>query len=129
VRRLALLVAFGTAAALLWRRWSLAMPLVGAPGRRVLVLGAGRHALAVAAAVAPGGTVELVDPRREALDRTLTAAADAGLDGIVATVAPADALPFGDGSIDAALVAVRGEAALAEARRVVAPGGSVVSRY
>jgi ubiquinone/menaquinone biosynthesis C-methylase UbiE len=127
VRRVALLLLLG-ALVVVWRRRSARPRLSAAPGERVLVVGAVEDALALTGAVAPGGTVELVDARRERLDAVLTAAAAAGLDGIVATQCSPESLPFADGSIDAAWVGVRGEAAVAEARRVVRPGGRVVSR-
>jgi ubiquinone/menaquinone biosynthesis C-methylase UbiE len=103
-------------------------------GERLLEVGPGTgyYALPVAGRLAPGGTLELLDVQREMLDHTLTRAAAAGLDGIVATQADATAMPYEDASVDGAyLVAVLGEipdqeAALRELHRVVRPGGRVV---
>ena len=157
MRRLALLVGLGIAAAALWwRRNPSACPygqrfwveaphplitrprlratLEPRPGERLLEVGPGTgyYALPVAGWLAPGGTLELLDLQREMLDHTLGRAAEAGLDGIVATQADATAMPYEDASMDGAyLVAVLGEipdqeAALRELHRVVRPGGRVV---
>ncbi|HEX2088106.1 MAG TPA: methyltransferase domain-containing protein [Solirubrobacteraceae bacterium] len=128
MRRLAILAALGIAGGALWWRRRAPLRAVRAldprPGERVLVVGAGRHALAVARRVAPGGTLELVDPRREALDDVLRRAAEEGIEGVVATQADPLALPFADASVDAA--AAVGEHDARELRRVVRPGGRVV---
>lgn len=135
MRRLALLVALGIAAAALWwRRNPSACPygqrfwveaphplitrprlkavLDPRPGERLLEVGPGTgyYALPVAGWLAPGGTLELLDLQREMLDHTLTRASAAGLDGIVATQADATAMPYEDEAMDGAyLVAVLGE--------------------
>jgi ubiquinone/menaquinone biosynthesis C-methylase UbiE len=157
VRRAALLAALGIAAAALWwRRHPSACPdgqrfwveaphplitrprlraiLEPRPGERLLEVGPGTgyYALPVAEWLAPGGTLELLDLQREMLDHTLTRAAKAGLEGIVATQADATRMPYEDAAMDGAyLVTVLGEipdqeAALSELRRVVRPGGRVV---
>jgi ubiquinone/menaquinone biosynthesis C-methylase UbiE len=104
------------------------------PGERLLEVGPGTgyYALPVAQWLAPGGTLEVLDVQREMLDHTLRRAAEQGVEGIVATQADAQAMPFGDASVDGAyLVTVLGEipdqeAALKELHRVVRPGGRVV---
>ena len=157
MRRAGLLLALGIAAAAVWwRRNPSACPysqrfwveaphplitrprlkaiLEPLPGERLLEVGPGTgyYALPVAGWVAPGGMLELLDLQREMLDHTLTRAAAAGLDGIVATQADATSMPFEDESFDGAyLTVVLGEipdqeAALRELRRVVRPGGRVV---
>jgi len=104
------------------------------PGERLLEVGPGTgyYALPVAGWLAPGGTLEVLDVQREMLDHTLRRAAEARVDGIVATEADARTMPYGDATMDGAyLVTVLGEipdqeAALRELRRVVRPGGRVV---
>jgi ubiquinone/menaquinone biosynthesis C-methylase UbiE len=155
--RLALLALAGVAAAALWwRRNPSACPynqrfwveaphplitrprlreiLAPQPGERILEVGPGTgyYALPVAGWLAPGGTLEVLDVQRDMLDHTLRRAAEAGLDGIVATLAAATRMPYEDAAMDAAyLVTVLGEipdqeAALRELHRVVRPGGRVV---
>ncbi|HEX8206439.1 MAG TPA: methyltransferase domain-containing protein [Solirubrobacteraceae bacterium] len=157
MRRAVLLFALATlAAALWWRKNPSACPygqrfwveaphplitrkrlkaiLDPRPGERLLEVGPGTgyYALPVAGWLAPGGTLELLDLQREMLDHTLGRAAEAGLDGIVATQADATDMPFEDASFDGAyLTVVLGEisdqeAALRELHRVVRPGGRVV---
>jgi ubiquinone/menaquinone biosynthesis C-methylase UbiE len=104
------------------------------PGERILEVGPGTgyYSLAVAGALAPGGTLELLDVQPEMLDHTLGRAREAGVANIHGTEADARELPFEDDSFDAAyLVAVLGEipgqdAALRELRRVLKPGGRLV---
>src|SRR4051794_37662571 len=104
------------------------------PGQRILEVGPGTgyHSLAVADALRPGGTLELVDVQRAMLDHTLGRAHEAGLTNIHGTESDARTLPFESASFDAAyLVAVLGEipdqdAALRELRRVLRPGGRLV---
>jgi ubiquinone/menaquinone biosynthesis C-methylase UbiE len=105
------------------------------PGERLLEVGPGTgyYALPVAKWLAPGGTLEVLDVQREMLDHTLhRAAEEEGIEGIVATQADAQQMPFEDASVDGAyLVTVLGEipdqdAALRELHRVVRPGGRVV---
>ncbi len=104
------------------------------PGERLLEVGPGTgyYALPIASALAPGGTLELLDVQREMLDHTLRRAAEQRVEGIVATQADATRMPYEDASLDGAyLVLVLGEipdqeAALRELHRVVRPGGRVV---
>jgi ubiquinone/menaquinone biosynthesis C-methylase UbiE len=104
------------------------------PGERLLEVGPGTgyYALPVASWLAPGGTLEVLDVQREMLDHTLTRAAEQRVEGIVATEADAQSMPFSDASMDGAyLVTVLGEipdqeAALRALHRVVRPGGRVV---
>jgi ubiquinone/menaquinone biosynthesis C-methylase UbiE len=155
--RLALLALAGVAAAALWwRRNPSACPynqrfwveaphplitrprlkevLAPQPGERLLEVGPGTgyYALPVAGWLAPGGTLEVLDVQRAMLDHTLGRAAEQGIEGIVATLADATAMPYEDASVDGAyLVTVLGEipdqeAVLRELHRVVRPGGRVV---
>jgi len=103
------------------------------PGERVLEVGPGTgyYAIPVAEWLGPDGRLELFDLQQEMLDHTLRRAGPlAGRMG--ATQGDARSLPYPDDSFDAAyLVTVLGEipdqeAALAELRRVVRPGGRVV---
>ena len=104
------------------------------PGERLLEVGPGTgyYALPVARALAPGGTLELLDLQQEMLDHTLRSAAAQRVEGLVATQADATKMPYEDASLDGAyLVLVLGEipdreAALRELHRVVRPGGRVV---
>jgi len=106
------------------------------PGERIVEIGpgAGYHSVAIARAVGPAGRLMLVDHDGAMLDATLQRLRARGLRAR-AGGSLADAsrrLPFGDGAYDAAvLVGVLGETAdpafaLAEAARVVRPGGRVV---
>ncbi len=104
------------------------------PGERLLEVGVGTgyYSLGLAESVAPGGTLELFDLQQEFLDHVMRAAAERGLDNLVPTRGDATALPYEDASVDAVvLTAVLGEipdreAALAEIRRVLKPGGRLV---
>ncbi len=104
------------------------------PGERVLEVGPGTgyYTLDVAESVGATGTVEIFDIQQEMLDHTLRAAAERGIANVAATQGDASALPYDDESFDAAfLVTVLGEipdqdAALAELRRVLRPGGRLV---
>jgi ubiquinone/menaquinone biosynthesis C-methylase UbiE len=104
------------------------------PGERLLEIGVGTgyYSLDLAEWVGPEGTLELFDLQREFLDHVMRAAAERGLSNLVSTEGDATALPYEDGSVDAVvLTAVLGEipereAALAEIRRVLAPGGRLV---
>jgi arsenite methyltransferase len=96
------------------------------PGERVLDIGCGPGYLAadMAAAVGPGGSVHGVDP-----SPAMLALAERRADGVELSEGDALALPVPDASFDAAVstqvyeyVADMG-AALAEARRVLRPGG------
>jgi ubiquinone/menaquinone biosynthesis C-methylase UbiE len=104
------------------------------PGERLLEVGVGTgyYSLGLAESVAPGGTLELFDLQQEFLDHVMRAAAERGLDNLIPTRGDATALPYEDASVDAVvLTAVLGEipgreAALAEIRRVLKPGGRLV---
>ena len=121
---------YGTADVVAQRRAVLAA-LAPRPGERVLDLGCGPGFLAadLAAAVGPGGRVHGVDasPSMLALARGREAAASAA--PLELSEGDVEALAFPDASFDAAACTqvyeyVDGiEGALAEARRVLAPGG------
>lgn len=104
------------------------------PGERVLEVGPGTgyYSLPVAACLAPDGVLELLDVRQRYLDHTMARAAAAGLTNLVPNRGDGAALPYADGSLDAAyLVTVLGEipdpdAALADLRRVLKPTGRLV---
>jgi SAM-dependent methyltransferase len=108
--------------------------LVPAPGQRVLEVGPGTgyYALEVAGWLLPGGRLDVFDLQQEMLDHTLRRAEERGLVNLVAMQGDARALPYADGTFDAAyLVTVLGEipdqeAALRELARVVKPAGRVV---
>jgi ubiquinone/menaquinone biosynthesis C-methylase UbiE len=104
------------------------------PGERLLEIGVGTgyYSLDVAEWIGPDGRLELFDLQPKFLDHVMRGAAERGLANLVPTQGDATALPFEDASIDAVLLtAVLGEipdsaAALAEIRRVLAPGGRLV---
>ena len=104
------------------------------PGERVLEVGPGTgyYTLDVAGWVGPDGEVEVLDVQREMLDHTMGRAGERGISNISPTLADATAMPYEDGSFDAAyLVTVLGEvpdqdAALRELARVLKPGGRLV---
>jgi ubiquinone/menaquinone biosynthesis C-methylase UbiE len=104
------------------------------PGERVLEVGPGRgyYALDVASRLFPGGTLDVFDLQQGMLDVTMRRAGERSLTNIVPTQGDAQALPYADGTFDAAyLVATLGEvpdqeAAVRELRRVLRPGGRLV---
>jgi ubiquinone/menaquinone biosynthesis C-methylase UbiE len=104
------------------------------PGERVLEIGPGTglQSLHVAPQLGPGGELAVVDIQQQMLDHVMTRAGRRAIGNIAAHLAAADALPFPDAQFDAAyLVTVLGEipqpqAALAELRRVLKPGGRLV---
>ena len=104
------------------------------PGERLLEIGpgVGIYALPIAAAVAPGGTIDALDIQPEMLDVLARRAAAAGVSNIAAAVGDAQRLAYADATFDAAyLVGVLGEIpepaqALRELRRVLKPDGRLV---
>lgn len=103
-------------------------------GEHVLEIGpgVGHHALAVAPALSPAGTLQVLDLQQEMLDAVMRRAIAAGVTNIVAKQADAQHLPYPDASFDAAyLSAVLGEipdqaATLRELRRVLKDNGRLV---
>ena len=105
------------------------------PGQRLLDVGCGAGFLSarLAEAVAPGELVGIdIEPSQVAMSRET--AAQRGLGNARFEVADALELPFGDGSFDVAhlggvlLHVGDADRALAEARRVLRPGGLVACR-
>jgi SAM-dependent methyltransferase len=104
------------------------------PGERVLEVGPGTgyYTLDVAGWVQPEGSVDILDLQEEMLDHTMRRAEERRVASVTPTRADATAMPYGDGTFDAAyLVAVLGEipdqdAALGELARVLKPGGRLV---
>jgi ubiquinone/menaquinone biosynthesis C-methylase UbiE len=104
------------------------------PGETILEVGPGTgyYTLPVAQALAPNGTLHILDLQQEMLDHTTRRARDAAIENIQPREGDARQLPYADGAFDAAyLVAVLGEvpdqdAALHQLARVLRPGGRVV---
>jgi ubiquinone/menaquinone biosynthesis C-methylase UbiE len=104
------------------------------PGERVLEVGPGTgyYTLDIAAWLAPDGGLDIFDLQQEMLDHTMERVADRGLSNVIASQGDARALPYADGSFDAAiLTAVLGEipdqeAALREIARVLRAGGRLI---
>ena len=103
-------------------------------GERILEVGPGIgiHAIAVAAAVAPDGALDVVDVQERMLDDVRARAAKAGITNLAARRGNAEELPYADATFDGAyLVGVLGEIpnadrALRELRRVLKPTGRLV---
>ena len=108
--------------------------LAPAPGERILEIGPGTgyYTLDLAEWVGPEGTLEILDIQREMLDHAMGRVGKRGLANVTPTQGDAQALPFGDASIDAVvLTTVLGEipdqgAALREISRVLRPGGRLI---
>jgi SAM-dependent methyltransferase len=104
-------------------------------GERILEVGPGTgyYTLDVAEWVKPDGQVDILDIQQEMLDHTMLRAGERGLSNINPTRADATAMPYDDGTYDAAiLVTVLGEvpdqdAALRELARVLKPGGRLIA--
>lgn len=104
------------------------------PGQRVLEVGPGTgyYALDVARRLKPGGTLDVLDVQQEMLDHTMRHAGALGIVNVAPARGDARALPYADGSFDAAYLAVvlgevpDQEAALRELQRVLKPGGRLV---
>lgn len=127
-----------------WRKWhapfaamsrgateAIVEAVRAAPGLRVLDIasGTGEPALALAAAVRPGGKVVATDLVAEMLADIEELAWQAGLTNIAVRQADAEALPFEDGAFDAVTCRfgvmnfADAPRALREMRRVLRPGG------
>lgn len=104
------------------------------PGMALLDVGCGPGSITVglARAVAPGRVVGF-DAAASQVDRARRRAADAGVGNVEFHAAPADALPVGDGTFDAAVAHALLEhlvdpvLALGEMRRALRPGGVAVA--
>ena len=104
------------------------------PGERIFELGPGpgAHALPVAAALSPSGTLCVLDVQPVMLDHLARRAARAGVANLEATLADGRTLPYPASSFDGAyLIDVLGElpdarAALGELRRILKPDGRLV---
>jgi SAM-dependent methyltransferase len=113
--------------------WQLVAQAGVAPGQTVLELGTGTgEVLLLAARVAPGATLVGLDPDPAVLDLARRKAARHGVP-LRLERGYADQLPYADGSVDRVLSSFmfhhlppeEQRAMLAEARRVLAPGGSL----
>lgn len=108
--------------------------LAPAPGERLLEVGvgSGRYALPVANWLGKRGRLDVLDQQQEMLALTMRRALDQNIVNVVPAHGDAVALPYPDGTFDAAyLISTLGQvpdmtAALRELRRVLRPGGRVV---
>jgi ubiquinone/menaquinone biosynthesis C-methylase UbiE len=104
-------------------------------GERILEVGPGTgyYTLDIAEGVGADGIVDVFDIQQEMLDHTMRRAKGRGFGNMRPTQGDAQALPYDDDSFDAAvLITVLGEipdqdAALRELKRVLKPGGRLVT--
>jgi ubiquinone/menaquinone biosynthesis C-methylase UbiE len=104
------------------------------PGQRVLEIGpgVGYYSLDLAAALAPGGSLDLLDIQAPMLQTVMQRAGARGVGGITPHLGDAQASPFPDATFDAVLaVATLGEIpdhaqALEEMHRVLKPSGHLI---
>ncbi|MBO3752740.1 methyltransferase domain-containing protein [Streptosporangiaceae bacterium NEAU-GS5] len=104
------------------------------PGERILEVGpgTGQYSLPVSRQLGPAGTLDILDTRRQTLDRATSRARRAGVGTISPAVGDVRTLPYSDETFDAAyLVTILGDIpdrapALRELHRVIRPGGRVV---
>ena len=104
------------------------------PGERILEIGPGTglFSVPVAQRLHPTGKLDVFDIQQVMLDHTLGAAEAQGVTNISATLGDARALPYPEGTFDAAfMMTVLGEisdqqAALSELQRVLKVGGRLV---
>jgi ubiquinone/menaquinone biosynthesis C-methylase UbiE len=156
VRRLLALAGIGTLVAALWwrknpsacpysQRFFIELPHPGItrarlveileprPGERVLEIGPGTgyYTFEMAGRL-DGGQVDIFDIQQEMLDHVVREASKRGVTNVHPALGDAQALPYGDGSFDAAvLITVLGEIpdqdrALSEIARVLKPGGRLI---
>jgi ubiquinone/menaquinone biosynthesis C-methylase UbiE len=105
------------------------------PGERILEIGPGTgyYTLDMAEWVAPEGAIEIFDVQQQFLDHTIRRARERGIWNVNPTRGDAQQLPYDEDSFDAAvLITVLGEipdqdAALREIKRVLKPGGRLVT--
>jgi protein-L-isoaspartate O-methyltransferase len=104
------------------------------PGERVLEVGPGTgyYTLEVAEWVKPDGQVDILDLQQQMLEHTMRRAKNRGLANVTPTQSDATAMPYDDGTFDAAYLTVvlgeipEQEKALSELSRVLKPGGRLV---
>jgi ubiquinone/menaquinone biosynthesis C-methylase UbiE len=115
-------------------RERLCQVLTPRPGERILEIGPGTglFSVPIAQRLQPGGKLDVFDIQQVMLDHTLCVAEAQGVTNISATRGDARALPYPEGTFDAAfMMTVLGEisdqeAALGELQRVLKVGGRLV---